>query len=238
MIGLGIGNIHLTRKAENRSHYVADSTKRADDSLRNLTTKEYEDSLKSYHNYTTELLARYGLKVDTLTNTVNKFDTSIQKETPPTLAILGGLYFDSSSTTKEKRLSYNLNALNADVHLLGYRYFILNVKRIELKDIIFDGPPIPTPGMMNFTTIIPAGGSQAVSWFVDRIKGAGMLRDTFFLAMDFIYKSKGNKVQTPLRKVYMVFLPQKYVIEAPSFEFMEVAYYLKKYKFWSKFYDL
>ncbi len=42
--------------------------------------KEYTDSIISYHNYTTELLAQYGLKVDRLGNTVRKIDTSGKRE--------------------------------------------------------------------------------------------------------------------------------------------------------------
>lgn len=70
------------REEKNRSAFIADSTNKANDSIRENEHKEYEDSLKSYHNYTTELLAKYGLKVDSLTNTVKSFDTSISRKAP------------------------------------------------------------------------------------------------------------------------------------------------------------
>ncbi|HWI93259.1 MAG TPA: hypothetical protein VNT20_18400 [Flavisolibacter sp.] len=88
MIGLGIGSIHLTRKAERHNRYVADSTRRAVDSLDSIKAKIYEDSLKSYHNYTTELLARYGLKVDTAQRRIEQIVHDSLRGTPdPVLGV-------------------------------------------------------------------------------------------------------------------------------------------------------
>ena len=98
--------------------------------------KQYDDSLISYHNYTTTLLANYGLKIDTLNNTLNKFDTSSKKEIQPTLTILRPPIFDSLKG--EKGMIYELNALNADGHILGYYYAIINIKSVaEFGDIRF-----------------------------------------------------------------------------------------------------
>jgi hypothetical protein len=193
--------------------------------------REYADSLINYHNFTTELLAKYGLKVDTLTNTVRTMDTSILKEVPPTLTILEPPVF--SKLKDENIVAYSLNALNANAHLLGGYYVIINTRNRKCVDT-----PFVIPGTSNFTTVIPANDIRALSFFIDRIKSDISISDTFMLAMEFLYKSKANKIQTPLRKIYIVFYNNKVISEVISEEFYRIALYLKKYKVWRKFYNL
>lgn len=208
-----------------------------------VAQQEYVDSLASYHYNTTNLLARYGLKVDTLRNTISKFDTSLTREVPPTLTILGPPEF-AVLNNNETTLDFRLTALNADVHILEYYYAYLNVHHFEndlsiySKDLVIEKPRVALGASMNFTSVLPAGGEQGLTIFVDRLKKAGALKDTFFVAIHCDYKSKGNKVQTPLRKIYLVNTVNKTTREVTSIVFYHVSLILKKNKIWSKFYNL
>lgn len=197
--------------------------------------KEYTDSLINYHNYTTLLLARYGLKVDTLKNTIEELDSlSLMPApiTPPTLAMTNPPEYRALND-KEDVIGYTLEALNADVHVLNYYWTLINSKNNKLI-----GKPEGFFGSsMNFTTIIPAGSSTSNMIFIDRFKPSNF-NDTFFLALHFEYKGKNNARQTPVRKIYQVITKQKKVTSVDNYIFNTVAFYLRKYKVWKKFYDL
>ncbi len=195
---------------------------------------ESMDSLARYQYNLTDLLAHYKLKVDTFQNKIREISKSA-KELPPTLTIFSPPKFDSLKN--EIIISYNLHSLNADSHLLDYIYTIINIKK-ERDSLSFWGVPIVYPGTSNFTTILPANKDYPLNFFIQRIKARDTVTNTFYIAMEFWYKSKGNKRQTPLRKVYRLDYNLKKVSDTNSDEFMRVAYFLKKYKVWEKFYDL
>lgn len=192
--------------------------------------REYTDSIVSYHNYTTDLLAKYGYKIDTLTNSVRKIDTS-KGEAQPTLAILPTPIFQKNNN--ETNINYEISALTANAHILGYYYVLINTKAGMPYE-----KPLLSGGILNFTTVIPAGDTRVMTLFLDRIKKFNNITDTFVLAMHFDYKSKSNKVQTPLRKVYVCYYSRNNIQETGSDEFILIANYLKKYKIWNKFYNL
>ncbi|HEX8356084.1 MAG TPA: hypothetical protein VF610_01670, partial [Segetibacter sp.] len=141
----------------------------------------------------------------------------------------------------ESFISYKLNALNANVHILSYYYAFVNATKDNIKqnELKFEGIPVVNEGSMNFTTIIPSGGQPSeVNLFIDRVKNHETLKDTFYLTMEYLYKSKGNQTQTPMRKVYFVDHANKQIRDVTSREFYSVALFLKRNKIWSKFYDL
>jgi hypothetical protein len=78
MFVVGLTSIEVTRKANKSAQLATIKAKREDDSIRQMERKGYEDSLKSYHIYTTELLAKYNLKIDSINKTVSKIDTGGQ----------------------------------------------------------------------------------------------------------------------------------------------------------------
>lgn len=203
------------------------------DSLRaenKIAQQDFIVKLDSSHQNTVHILAMYGLQVDTLTNTIKKLDNSILKETPPTLRIIEPIVEDLYAH-KEKVLSFGLQALNADVHILDYRYIFLPVVKGK-----FEGKPIVVQGgTMNYTTIIAANELLERTVFLDRITG---LSDSFFVAIECIYKSKGNKVQVPLRNIYLASKLMKSCRETANQEHLQVSLILRKNKIWEKFYDL
>jgi hypothetical protein len=163
------------------------------------------------------------------------------RETPPTLTIpdLGFQKYSADPKNNESVITYQLNALDANVHLLDYYYVIMNTKgNIFGKLVEFVGEPMLSLGTMNFTTIIPAGEKRPMAFFVDRVKAMDKVTDTFLLAMEFVYKSKLNKIQTPLRKVFIVDYPNHVIREANNSVFMQAALYLKKKGIWKRFYNL
>ena len=199
-----------------------------------IAQREYVDSIVNYHNYTTSLLARYGLKVDTLKNAVTKFDTSFRRETPPTLTIFEAPTFDKKG--EDRIVKYRLDALNADAHLLEYNYILISIK--DSSGFRSLDKPTVSPGVANFTTIVPKGAPYEMFIYVDRMKSVFRLSDTFYLAIDFYYKSKNNVRQTPLRKIYLINCKDMQNEEVASYQFTYIALYLKKHKIWKKSYDL
>lgn len=135
------------------------------------------------------------------------------------------------SVNGERLFSYSLRAINADAHLVDYYYVVMNTDDYGVK---IDSPQILSGGNMNFTTIIIPNEPREMMIFIERRR---KVNKNFFIAMEFTYKSKGNKIQTPLRKVYEVYGNQK-VREVDSYTFVRISLVLKRYKIWDKFYDL
>jgi hypothetical protein len=196
-----------------------------------IAQKEYADSLVNYHNYTTDLLARYGVKVDTLSNSIKTLNYTAAKEIPPTLTILLPPAFDTIHG--EKILSYDLNCMNADAHLISYSYAFIGIK----DNALFGKPTIYVGNSINYTSIIAKDDSRNLLIFIDRFKSK-VPNDTFSLAMEFTYKGKNNIRQTPLRKIFTVVRTKEKCLDVSNEIFFLVAKYLKKYKIWNKFYDL
>lgn len=201
-----------------------------------IAQREYEDSLISYHNYTTALLARYGLKVDVLTGTIKRMDSAVVKEVPPTLTILNPPVIENIGN--ELRLSYEMQALNADAHLLLLRYIYINCKNGKPVD---SNIAIVQSNATNYTSVIPKDNPLANFVFIDRWTN----RDTYRRTEDFIfiiecyYKSKGNIRQVPIRKIYFVSTGEHpSVHEFDSEDHYRVSLILKKKGIWKTFYDL
>ena len=225
----------------------ADSIQLVEFRTENRTLNDTHSIALAKHDINTiEILAKYGLKVDTLSGTIEKINASIVKELPPTLAILQVPTI--KTTNNEKNLIIDLYSLNSDSHILDFKIITINVKKfngdisVYKKTAIFDTPHVSPSRCINFTTIVPSAKQDGVPiptnesmWFLDRNPN---LKDTFILAVEAIYKSKGNKIQTPLRKVYVVYKNQSNVQEVDSYLFEEMALILKKHKIWRKFYNL
>jgi hypothetical protein len=180
-----------------------------------IAESQYSEQVLGYHKYTMQLLAQYGLKVDTLTKTVDN------KETPPTLTISALPLIDTLN--KEHEFVYKLRALNANAHILGYYYVLINKHEIDGSYTI-DTPYVFGGGSMNFTSIIVPNELAAISIFLDRPAA-----DNCYLAMEFIYKSKGNKEQTPLRKIYEISGKKTKVHEVDSDTFYALSMILKQF---------
>lgn len=200
-------------------------------SIRNeMLHQQHAESLSAYHYNTVEIMGRYGLKVDTLTNTIVKLDDKVLKETPPTLRIVDYPTLTKMYEHKENALDFTLQALNADVHILDYAYIYINLTKRGL-----DTPKVHVGNSMNYTTIIAKGETSQRTVFLDR---QHKLTNPFFIAIEIYYKSKGNKVQVPVRKIYLVDISKNIVREADNSLHQEVSLHLKKHKIWEKFYDL
>ena len=186
------------------------------DEAKKTIDSQYSEQVLGYHKYTMQLHAQYGLKVDTLTKTVDN------KETPPTLTISALPLIDTLN--KEHEFVYKLRALNANAHILGYYYVLINKHEIDGSYTI-DTPYVFGGGSMNFTSIIVPNELAAISIFLDRTPAA----DNCYLAMEFIYKSKGNKEQTPLRKIYEISGKKTKVHEVDSDTFYALSMILKQF---------
>lgn len=199
--------------------------------------QEYVDSIVNYHHHTTELLAGYGIKVDTLNNTVKKIDDKVLKEIPPTLSIVDKPYIDSMKT--ERVMEYVLTAYNSNAHMISCTYTIVNYHLLDEKTgIVRMDTPISFEGSMNYTTIIATDRPHGMSFFIDRNKSIRRMTDSCFIAIEFVYKSKENKRQTPLRKIYQIDLKNNYVHDVDNRLFTDISHWLKKHEVWPIFYDL
>lgn len=242
--GTSLYNDHKTGEQQEHSTRTIDSLNVASkfldaqvDTLKNenrAARKEYVDSMINYHKGITEILAQYGYKVDIVNNTLKKIDSLSIKEIPPTLTIMNPPIFDTINN--ELVIKYELDALGTNAHLLYYYYvYIAEKASPKGKDSI---DHYLAEGGRNFTTIIASGTPSALVTFPLRINKNFKLGKNFFLAMEFNYKSKGNKRQTPLRKVYSCDIEKRKISEVNSYDFIAVAKYLKEKKIWTKFYDL
>jgi len=159
-------------------------------------------------------------------------------EVPPTLTIDRMPTIDSQGN--ERLLTYILQSFNSDAHLLEIRYASANIK---------DGRLVETPkswltNSTNQTDIIMKEvvgvphSVHAKSLFLDRGGALSVASDSFALAIEVYYKSKGNNRLPPLRKIFLVVKHSNSVLPVSNELFVRIAYYLKKYKVWTKFYDL
>jgi hypothetical protein len=242
---------HNTEVAQDRSEHKIDSINHKADSLEGLTSDlrlqiknlvtnskksqmEYVDSLINYHNYTTDILAKYGYKVDTLNNTLTKLNDKVIKETPPTLTILSKpkLFTSDSLGAKKVNLTFDLSALNSDAHITDAYYVLIGIKKGKLADT----PLVQTFYSINYSEVIPAMSSIEIYLPIPTYL---MKADTFAIAFNFDYKSKGDQKQKPLRKAYTLTLKSLPTIETTaSYQFGMIGEYLKKFKIWPKLYDL
>jgi hypothetical protein len=191
-----------------------------------IALKEYTSGLLGYHTYTTELLARYGIKVDTLTNTIRRLNNSGSKEVLPTLAIFETP--EIGNTNGETVFVYELESINSETHLISYDYTLINPKDGKTNGEIDE--PIKFGGAsMNLTTIIAPTDRRNMSIFMNRdIK----FKNDCYLAMEFKYQSKGNIEQPPLRKVYYIHNNKTKVSEVTSETFVEISNILHQNKIW------
>ena len=100
---------------------------------------------------------------------------------------------------------------------------------------VLETPMVFGGATMNFTSIIVPNEIKGVSVFLDRAPKAS---DDCFIAMEFGYKSKGNKQQTPLRKIYYIYDKKTKVREVDSSTFYAISLLLRENKIWEKFYSL
>ena len=196
---------------------------------------EYDDSLKSYSISTNELLAKYGFHVDSLNNTLRKLSDKVIKEIPPTLTIIDNpkIYSKDTFGITQIDLTFELEAFNADAHITEAYYVLIAVKNNKLVD-----SPLVLPfTAINYSEIIPV--TTRLSVYLPIPFGKSGIADTFAIAFNFNYKSKGNYKQTPLRKSYTLTLKPKVSLRTvDNWQFGKVGEYLKKYKIWTKLYDL
>lgn len=143
------------------------------------TKKEYFDNMLVYHQYTTQLLAQYSIKVDHLA------DTIVSKETLPSLTIEGIPTIETSNG--EQILTYTLRSLNSNAHILDYYYVLINANFQESNRFHIDTPRIFMGGSMNFTSIVIPNEPRVLSIFLDRELE---FKSDCFIAMEFLYKSK------------------------------------------------
>ena len=94
--------------------------------------------------------------------------------------------------------------------------------------------------LINQSFIIAKGQVPAMSLFLDRDPALKFRTDTVILAMEYVYKSKSDKFQTPVRKVFNIFLEGDHASEreVTNEEFYAVSLILRKDKLWNKFYSL
>jgi hypothetical protein len=198
------------------------------DSLRG-DNRSASEQLAAHDRHTIKLLAQYGLQMDSVK------DAFVHTETPPTLAILNLPTIDTAHNNRD--LKYNLQSLNADAHLLYCYYVFINLIPSKSKQgmATLDTPYVATETGINFTHIIPPNSELMVTY---SLNGVPKVNDEFFMAMEFGYKSKGNRPQTPVRKVYRIIKSKGIIYEADNDVFVSVSKHLKKWKIWSKFYDL
>lgn len=192
-----------------------------------LAHKEHQDSLKNFHYRTVEILARYGLRVDTLTGTIKSLNEKVTKEAPPTLRVVEYPILKKNTGTDEEVFAYKLQALNADAHIVDYRYIFINMN----ANRNLDKPEIILGGYMNHTTVIPKGEAEPNERIVFIERGASV-SDPFILAIEIDYKSKGNEKQLPVRKIYEVSISKHTVREMDNSQYLTVSNHFKKYKIW------
>ena len=191
-------------------------------------------ALARHDSNTIDILAKYGYKVDSFNNTLAKLKDKVNKEIPPSLTILDKptLFVKDTSGVKQSGLTFVLYSLNADSHITNAFYTIINIKNNQLADTpfcdLFRG--------FNYTQIIPAGVPlQVYLPFAFRF----FCTDTFVIALNFDYKSKGDKQQTPFRGAYTIVTTHPKSIQIlDNFQFGELGKYLKKYNIWDKLYSL
>jgi len=214
-----------------------DSTSQAQiDSLRKdskISQKEYVDSIINYHNYTTELLAKYGFRVDTLNKTLEKLSDKVIKEMPPTLAILNKplLYTKDTLGSYMIDLTFILTALNANVHLTDAYYITIPIR----GDTLCNDITIRPFQSLNYSEVIPFTGDGSNMYLPFSVPKT---LDRFALVFNFEYKSKGGKQQTPLRKAYMWNIKDHSLKIAQSYQFGMIGQHLKKKNIWPILYDL
>lgn len=193
-----------------------------------LASREYIDGLMNYHASTTELLAKYGLKVDLLKKTVEHFDTSGRREITPTLLIREAKILGTSDRT----IAFDLKAYNSEVHIVDYSYAIIETKPGN-GDYIADTFYVIQGTSMNLTTVIPVEGIYQAMLFIDRkpIKAGS------YVGIEVTYKSKGNISQKPLRKIYWLDENKSTVREVSNSTYKQVNDYLKTVKIWTPIND-
>lgn len=198
-----------------------------------IAQKEYVDSLINYHHYTTELLAKYGYRVDTLDNSIKKLSDKVVKETLPTLAILNKprMYIKDTAGVYNVDLTFNLSALNANAHLTDAYYVIIPI----IGDTLCDDVTVRQFVSLNYSEVVAFGGSGAQMYLPF---GIPKHIEQFALVFNFDYKSKGQKQQTPLRKAYIVDMKESTLKVAQSFQFGMIGTFLKKKKIWPVIYNL
>ncbi len=193
--------------------------------------KSYIDSMVNYNVNITTLLAKYGLKVDLLNQTIEKVTDKVAKEIPPTLMVECDR--DIAGKTGDKYINFHLSALNADVHIVSYYYAIMEpvLKGAQFE---YDSVRIVEGSTLNYTSIIPKGETVTLQMFIDRANVA----DNSFIALECVYKSKGNSVQTPVRKIYTLYAKRAKIWEATTNEHQNFSVLMKRKGYWPVFYDL
>lgn len=213
---------YQTSIQEDRAHAIIDSLQGESIALLEQVQFLREDNRFAQTSLVelTKLMARNNQKVDTLQKSI------ISKETPPTLTISD---YSIDTLSHERHFNYTLRAINSNAHVIDYYYALIDYSSYKK-----DTPVVWSGSSMNFTSIIIPNEPRPMTVFMDRYL---IFPKHCYLAMEFTYKSKGNRVQTPLRKVYEVYNGIS-VREVDSYDFVQISMTLKKHKIWEKFYDL
>jgi hypothetical protein len=223
------------------SHKVIDSINKNSKSLKiQLTASskrnddahdKFDSDLKVQGDHMTELLAKYGFEMDSLNNRIKNVHET--PETPPTLTILNTPTIIGNDTAKE--LLYDLYALNADVHIIDGSTILLNLKNGYTFKEYVDSPTCLYGNDINCSSIIPYTGQYKMTMQLSRAIKVAQIKNDFILIFEYEYKSKGNKIQTPMRKAYTI--SRNWAIrESDNYTFGLACEYLVKHKIWKKCY--
>jgi hypothetical protein len=204
LLGIVAGyNEFHSSKAQEQSRSTIDSLQgesgalnRNLDSLRSENRDAHEDffyKLADHDKNTIELLAKYGYEMDSMSNRITRISTST--ETLPTLAILNKPKINIKEG--DRQIVYVLRSLNSDSYLIDGFYVIINIHDYNGAQAI-DKPEKESNISLNSSTILPKNASIEKTFFVDRSTSS----THFVLAIEYLYKSKGDKIQSPLIKLY------------------------------------
>jgi hypothetical protein len=125
------------------------------DSLRKesrVAQKEYTDSIISYHNYTTGLLAKYGLKIDTLTNQIKETDTKNKKAIPPPIFELDPGNEIVLQDKIDNKYKLRLNFKSADAASTNFNITLYLITQLDNGTMEYQGMIQPLPHSQKMET--------------------------------------------------------------------------------------